>query len=296
MGKSESALRLVVYTAGGVACLIAAVYYLNIFVCSSLGQRLFPCQRACTMGPQPKSVPAMAVPLPEKQVVPVVCPPSQQVQPISERSHAEREHHTPPLPPPPGTTASPPPPMRRVDCNDKIDIVRFVEPTVSPLGQGDVAKKPTILILTPLKDAAKHLDDYVNRLLQMSSIDLSRISLGILDSFDHTSETRSPTMSKLVTLLPRLRPVLRRITLVRHDFVTGIPGDGDRRHDEDAQLRRRAALARSRNRLLVSALGDEVRRRGWKRRDDGDITRDFGRRVETGCGCGWGHPIDTCTT
>lgn len=108
---------------------------------------------------------------------------------------------------------------------------------------------PAVLVLTPVKDAARHLPRYF-QLLDRLSYDPSRLSLGLLES-----DSTDGTYELLSARLPELRTRFRRITLLRHDFGfhPTVP-----RWDARIQRERRAVLARARNRLLSGALADEA--------------------------------------
>jgi Anp1 len=107
-----------------------------------------------------------------------------------------------------------------------------------------------VLILTPMKDATGHLDDYF-ALLGRLTYPRRRISLGFLesDSADRTYET-------LAGRLPALRRRYRRARLWKRDFGFRIPGQYTR-WNPAFQVPRRTVLAKSRNHLLFHALDDE---------------------------------------
>ncbi|WP_434625660.1 glycosyltransferase [Azospirillum sp. B2RO_4] len=105
-----------------------------------------------------------------------------------------------------------------------------------------------LLVLTPVKDAVAHLPRYLELLGRLDH-DPSRLSLGFLEG-----DSRDGTHDWLAARLPELRDRYRRVTLLRHDY--GFRPEGPR-WAPDIQRRRRELLARSRNRLLSGALGDE---------------------------------------
>jgi Anp1 len=107
-----------------------------------------------------------------------------------------------------------------------------------------------VLILTPLKQAAAHLDRYFDRLSRLTHPS-EQLSLGFLES-DSTDETFGLVQRRL----PGLRERYRSVTLVKHDFGLHLP-PGVPRWAPPFQLARRVVLAKSRNRLLSAALGDE---------------------------------------
>jgi len=123
-----------------------------------------------------------------------------------------------------------------------------------------MADPENILILTPLKDAAHHLEAYFAS-LSGQTYPAERISLGILES-DSTDGTHDAVAARLRDLRGRYR----RAGLWKHDFGFHIP-PGIPRWELAFQLPRRQVLARSRNRLLSNALVDE----DWVLWLDGDV-------------------------
>ncbi|MGX1135548.1 hypothetical protein RKD49_007738 [Streptomyces glaucescens] len=118
-----------------------------------------------------------------------------------------------------------------------------LEPAPGPAGE-----RPSVLVLTPLKDAAQFLPGYVENL---RSLDYPHeaISLGLLEG-----DSTDATQDLLLELLPALEAEFRRVTLVHRDF--GLQLDGPR-WEPGIQRRRRSVLARVRNHLLSRALVDE---------------------------------------
>lgn len=113
-----------------------------------------------------------------------------------------------------------------------------------------MADEPRILILTPVKNATRHLATYMQSL---ERLDFPRDSLGIGllegDSGDGTYEA-------LLALRPRLEARFGRVGIWKRDYGFHIP-PGVPRWTPAYQLQRRAVLARSRNQLLMRALTDE---------------------------------------
>jgi GT2 family glycosyltransferase len=107
-----------------------------------------------------------------------------------------------------------------------------------------------ILILTPVKDAAKHLEAYFAGLLKLT-YPKELISLGILegDSCDHTYELA-------LRAAGAAQDVFSRVNVWKKDFGFHIP-PGVERWAPAIQLRRRGALAKARNHLLFHSLEDE---------------------------------------
>jgi Anp1 len=107
-----------------------------------------------------------------------------------------------------------------------------------------------VLILTPVKDAYRHLEAYVARIERLAC-PCARLSIGILES-----DSRDDTWALLQRLRARLDERCRRVTLVKRDFGFRLPKDVPR-WAPAYQLTRRTILARARNQLLFRALDDE---------------------------------------
>ncbi len=107
-----------------------------------------------------------------------------------------------------------------------------------------------MLILTPVKQAAQHLDRYCE-LLERLDYPRDRLSLGLLES-----DSTDGTFELLHDRLPALRARFARVTLVQRHFGFQIPS-GAPRWTPPLQLARRTILAKSRNHLLFAALRDE---------------------------------------
>jgi Anp1 len=126
-----------------------------------------------------------------------------------------------------------------------------------------------VLILTPVKQAAQHLDRYCE-LVGSLSYPRDRLSLGLLES-DSTDET----LTLLEARLPALRERFARVTLAQRAFGFHMP-PGVPRWTAPLQLARRTILAKSRNHLLFAALRDE----DWVLWIDVDVS-DYPRDVIT---------------
>lgn len=108
----------------------------------------------------------------------------------------------------------------------------------------------TVLILTPVKTAARYLDGYFAGLEKLTYPPRS-LSLGILEG-----DSRDDTAAQIEQRLPRACVGFARKTFVRRDFNFQIP-ESSPRYAEAFQAQRRAVLARARNTLLSRALRDE---------------------------------------
>jgi hypothetical protein len=110
--------------------------------------------------------------------------------------------------------------------------------------------RPTVLVLTPVKQAGDHLGRYFEA-LQGLDYPADRLGLGMLEG-DSTNQT----YERIAERLPPLRERYRRVTLAQWDagfqFPEGVP-----RWALPLQLPRRVVLAKARNRLLSAALADE---------------------------------------
>jgi hypothetical protein len=107
---------------------------------------------------------------------------------------------------------------------------------------------PRILLLTPVKDAALHLDDYAAA-LEGLDWPVDRLSLGMIEG-----DSRDGTPERLEALRPRLERRCRRLLLCRRDFGfhPTVP-----RWTPAIQRRRRSILAHVRNELVTRALTPE---------------------------------------
>jgi glycosyltransferase involved in cell wall biosynthesis len=111
----------------------------------------------------------------------------------------------------------------------------------------NVTAGPTVLILTPMKSAACHLDGYFAG-LQALTYPHDLLSLGILEG-----DSDDDTFAQLERWLPRACPQFQSKQLFKRDFGAVIPPHIPR-HTNVYQSSRRAVLARARNHLLFNAL------------------------------------------
>ena len=107
-----------------------------------------------------------------------------------------------------------------------------------------------VLILTPIKDAASHLNTYFKGLLSLT-YPRHLLSIAFLesDSADGTYELFTQRMAELETSF-------RRAAVYKKDFGYPSPTNYPR-YAPHLQLKRRSVLAKSRNHLLFRALDDE---------------------------------------
>lgn len=109
---------------------------------------------------------------------------------------------------------------------------------------------PTVLILTPVKNAAPHLRTYFDRLESLTYA-RDRLSLGMLEG-----DSDDDTYAQLERRLGELRPRFRGTALFKRDFHFRIPR-GLQRWAPHIQKQRRTVLAKARNHLLFRVLDDE---------------------------------------
>ncbi|HYG82388.1 MAG TPA: hypothetical protein VD861_18470 [Pyrinomonadaceae bacterium] len=107
-----------------------------------------------------------------------------------------------------------------------------------------------ILILTPVKDAARYLEDYFGALFALT-YPPQNISIAFLEG-----DSADDTYRRLEDALPRLQERYASAGLWKKDFNFRLP-PGVPRYAHHLQVRRRTVLARSRNQLLSRALRDE---------------------------------------
>lgn len=107
-----------------------------------------------------------------------------------------------------------------------------------------------VLILTPVKDAARWLPTYFAGLARLT-YPAAHLALGFLES-----DSLDDTYAALGARLPELRRRYRRAGLWKRDFGFRIP-EGFHRWAPVFQIPRRVAISKSRNHLLSRALDDD---------------------------------------
>jgi hypothetical protein len=110
--------------------------------------------------------------------------------------------------------------------------------------------KATVLILTPMKTASRHLDDYFAA-LETLTYPHDLISLGILEG-----DSSDDTFAQLQRRLPASCTDFRSRHVFKKDFGLVMPQEVPR-FEAVYQPQRRAVLAKARNHLLFRALRDE---------------------------------------
>ncbi|HLH96347.1 MAG TPA: hypothetical protein VKW08_14630 [Xanthobacteraceae bacterium] len=112
------------------------------------------------------------------------------------------------------------------------------------------AATATVLILTPMKSARRHLDRYFAGLKRLT-YPPGLLSLGILEG-----DSDDDTFAEVERRLPVACADFARYRLFKRDFGLRLP-PGVPRYSPVFQIQRRTILARARNHLLFRALGDE---------------------------------------
>jgi hypothetical protein len=107
--------------------------------------------------------------------------------------------------------------------------------------------RATVLILTPMKTASRHLEGYFAA-LESLTYPHELLSLGVLEG-----DSEDDTFVQLQRLMPVSCPRFNSKILLRKDFGMAMPS-GVPRHAAVYQASRRTVLARARNHLLFGAL------------------------------------------
>ncbi|CAO3624055.1 unnamed protein product [Cunninghamella blakesleeana] len=126
---------------------------------------------------------------------------------------------------------------------------------------------PHVLILTPFKESAQHIDCYFDNVNKLT-YPHDHISLGFLvsDSKDGTIE-KLQERAKSMTKEQSSWQVFHRIDVFQKDFQFDLASNEDR-HAFSVQVKRRQIMAKSRNTLLSAALTQEI---DWVLWLDGDV-------------------------
>lgn len=140
-----------------------------------------------------------------------------------------------------------------------------------------IANKERVLILTPLRDAAHHLNKYFD-LISALTYPHELIDLAFL-----VGDTTDDTLATLVAELDRIQQRKDEVsfhsaTIIEKDFGVALSqNDVKARHGVKAQGPRRKAMGKARNYLLSSALKPE---HSWVYWRDVDIFDSPGRIIE----------------
>lgn len=107
-----------------------------------------------------------------------------------------------------------------------------------------------VLVLTPAKNAAEHINGYFDRLVGLS-YDHNSISVAMLES-----DSRDGTYDLAAARAEEMSRQFASFELFKRDYNFHIPAD-IARWDQAFQVARRTILARARNQLLFRALRDQ---------------------------------------
>ena len=116
-----------------------------------------------------------------------------------------------------------------------------------------VANEERVLIVTPLRDATRHLSRYFD-LISVLTYPHHLIDLAFL-----VSDSSDDTLSVLAAELERVQSMpdnipFRSAMIIERDFGSTLNMDVEERHSYEAQAPRRKAIAKARNFLLSAAL------------------------------------------
>jgi hypothetical protein len=110
---------------------------------------------------------------------------------------------------------------------------------------------PDVIILTPIKNAARHLDSFVAGLERLTW-PRAHLALGLMEG-----DSSDDTWERLQDRLPNLRARCSRVGVWQEPFGFQMPPDSHR-WAPAYQLPRRIILAKTRNHLLFRALREET--------------------------------------
>ena len=123
-----------------------------------------------------------------------------------------------------------------------------VEAPAAPAPAASIPAPQSMLVLTPVKNAASHLQQFVQN-LDAATYPKDKLSLAFLES-----DSDDGTYDAIKQMLPELRERYVRVELFKRDFDYRTSKS---RWIGSEQFTRRSILAKSRNLLLSSALRDE---------------------------------------
>ncbi|KAH0566225.1 hypothetical protein GP486_000372 [Trichoglossum hirsutum] len=113
-----------------------------------------------------------------------------------------------------------------------------------------------VLILTPLRDAARHINKYFDLISELTyPHDLIDLAFLVGDSKDDTMAILSSELDRVQKRNDKIP--FRSATVIKKDFNIGISQNVEDRHGFKAQGPRRKAMGRARNYLLHTALKPE---------------------------------------
>lgn len=117
-------------------------------------------------------------------------------------------------------------------------------------------REEKVLILTPLRDAATHLDKYFELLVKLSyPHKLIDVAFLVSDCTDDTLAILSQELDRIQNKPdPKFGGPFRSVTIIQKDFGIKLSQSVEERHGFAAQGPRRIVIAAARNFLLYSAL------------------------------------------
>jgi Anp1 len=141
-----------------------------------------------------------------------------------------------------------------------------------------IKNKERVLILTPLRDAAPHLNKYFDLLSELTyPHDLIDLAFLVGDSTDDTVAILASELERVQKRNDKIP--FRSAMIVQKDFNIGVSQSIEDRHSFKAQGPRRKAMGRARNYLLHTALKPEHSWVYWRDVDiqdsPGVILEDF---------------------
>ena len=139
-----------------------------------------------------------------------------------------------------------------------------------------VAEQERILILTPLRDSAQHLNKYFDLVAGLTyPHDLIDLAFIVGDSSDDTLATLAAESDRIQRRNDEIS--FRSVLIVEKDFGGIVGQDVTQRHGFEKQAPRRKALAKARNYLLSAALKPD---HSWVYWRDVDIFDSPSRIIE----------------
>lgn len=119
-----------------------------------------------------------------------------------------------------------------------------------------LANEERVLIVTPLKDAAKYLIKYFELITELTyPHELIDLAFLVGDTTDDTLAVLSLEVDRIQKRPDKIP--FRSVTIVQKDFGFQLSMDVEERHSFEAQGPRRKAMGRARNYLLATALKPE---------------------------------------
>lgn len=119
-----------------------------------------------------------------------------------------------------------------------------------------IVNEERVLLLTPLRDAAQHIDQHFDLLSQLTyPHNLIDLAFLVGDSTDDTLAILAKELERVQSRTDQIP--FRSALIVKKDFGIELSQDVEYRHSYKAQGPRRTAMAKARNYLLSTALKPE---------------------------------------